>query len=130
MVAESKHGWGRPGSHANPDSYSCSYPNSNATWRLISTRCVSGQLDCDYQRPRAAAGRWTMKSLWLVSDRPNATYEGLEYRLGWWDEESQSWRLNDTFAEDLLALLKSLGWGNPDVGDVPNLKIETRGSNA
>jgi hypothetical protein len=68
-----------------------------------------------------------VKSLWLVSDQPNATYEGSEYRLGWWDEERQVWELNSAAAASLIVLLKSLKWGDPDAGDVPDLKIETRG---
>jgi hypothetical protein len=71
-----------------------------------------------------------MKSLWLVarSSVRNATYEGSEYRLGWWDHENQSWRLNDNFAASLLTLLEGLKWGNPGAGDIPDLEIVTRGS--
>lgn len=69
-----------------------------------------------------------MKTLWVVNRDgvPNATYEGAEYRLGWWDDESQSWRLNDDFAFHLLALARSLQWGSPDTGNIPNLEIVTR----
>ena len=69
-----------------------------------------------------------IKSLWLVSNAgiPNKTYEGSKYRLGWFNEETKEWQGNDQPAVDLLALLKALGWGDPDNGDVPDLEIHAR----
>jgi hypothetical protein len=69
-----------------------------------------------------------MKSLWIMArdGTPNATYEGGEYRLGWWDDEAHKWQLNDDLAVHLLALLEGLKWGNPGKGEIPNLEIITR----
>jgi hypothetical protein len=78
---------------------------------------------------RTGQGEIRVTSLWIVNTEgvPDAkTYEGDEYRLGWWDSESQSWRLNDEFAMQLLNILRTRNWGMPDIGIIPTLKIETR----
>jgi hypothetical protein len=67
-----------------------------------------------------------MKSLWLVTDVPGTWYEGNEYRLGYWDDDTKSWHLNHVLAHDLLTLLKQFNWGDPESGDVPNVRIEVR----
>lgn len=64
-----------------------------------------------------------MKSLWLMGKN------GLEYRLGWWDDIDKAWKLNDIFAVDLLALLDGLKWGNPKEGDIPDIEIITKDTN-
>jgi hypothetical protein len=67
-----------------------------------------------------------MKSLWLVTDAPGAWYQDSQYQLGYWDDDTKAWHLNHVLAHDLLILLKQFNWGDPESGDVPNVRIEVR----
>lgn len=66
------------------------------------------------------------KTLWMSSGEVNHTYEGSNYKLGHWDDETKAWVLTDQFAYSLLQALTFLGWGDPNTGHVPTVIIETR----
>ena len=45
------------------------------------------------------------------------------YVMGYWDETSRSWKLNDMFSQYLVGLMRDFGWGDVDNGDFPDLEI-------
>lgn len=46
-----------------------------------------------------------------------------EYDIGFWDPNTQTWMLNDELGWTLLDLLKTLEWGDPNHGDIPDMEI-------